>query len=304
MSSPSIITPAHLRARQFVEQTVTTDDEAIFLPKSERSAVDLDVACDTQCSGEDPVVGVSRGVSLPQLPAWTSSAVTLWSRVNWVNVRSRPCTLSPTLTSARRQSSRSPAAPIVVPMPSRSGWAAARCRITRFAAGITASNRRPIDPQKAEWTRHARIRCDLATWVEVLRQSKTVTAHDDIFVVLAHQPYLRPPGRSQRGHQVLLAFVIRGRQELMDFARRKKAAHKGKGSLAVFRVVLESQGPGIELLAGGLAQEGTDVGQRHTRLAQGIDDPRIGHADLASSTGTLKPGPPLTGRGGPLRHRF
>ena len=57
-----------LRARQFVEQTVTTDDEAICLLKSERFAVDLDVACDTQCSGEDPVMGVSRGVSLPQLP--------------------------------------------------------------------------------------------------------------------------------------------------------------------------------------------------------------------------------------------
>ena len=60
----------------------------------------------------------------------------------------------------------------------------------------------------------------------------------------------------------------------------KKAADKSKGSLAVFRVALESQGPGIELLAGGLAQEGTDVGQRHTRLAQRIDDPRIGHLTL------------------------
>ena len=126
-------------------------------------------------------------------------------------------------------------------------------------------------------------RCDLATRVSaksVCDKRKTVTADDGILVVLPHQPSLCPTGRSQRGHQLLLALVVRGRQELMHVVRREKAADKSKGSLAVFRVALESQGPGIELLAGGLAQEGTDVGQRHTRLAQRIDDPRIGHLTL------------------------
>jgi hypothetical protein len=109
-------------------------------------------------------------------------------------------------------------------------------------------------------------------------ECKTITADDDIFVVLTPPPDISAACSAQSRHESLLGTCVDDSKRRVLVGREKLAGHD-EGLLAVVRIGLELSRPGAELFLGWLTQEGPDIGERHARVTE-----RINHQGLRQLT--------------------
>ena len=107
-------------------------------------------------------------------------------------------------------------------------------------------------------------------------EAKTITADDDIFVVLTESPDVSTPCGSQSHRASLLELRVGYRDRCVTVIRQKLAG-KHEASLAVVRIGFEPSSPDVELCLRRLMQECADVCERHSRLTECINHPGFGH---------------------------
>jgi hypothetical protein len=109
-------------------------------------------------------------------------------------------------------------------------------------------------------------------------ERKTITADNDIFVVLAPLPDISTACSSQSGHESLLGTCVEHSKRRV-LVGREELAGDGEGLLAVVRIGFELSRPDAELFLGWLTQECPDIGERHARVTE-----RINHQGLPQLT--------------------
>jgi hypothetical protein len=116
-------------------------------------------------------------------------------------------------------------------------------------------------------------RCDLASGMTphaVCNCREAVATHDGVFVVVAHAANVHAAGRPQLRHRSpSRALILNGcGRRCLD---RQQTPCEIEGLLPLRCIARHSPNPGIEVLDRGIAKERSDVGERHARLSQRVD---------------------------------